>query len=920
MSFVRSRRRGRVPHELDSNSEDETEVVTSDQDISSDHYDDSDDDDDDEYDDDDDETSEDENESTDNEEDGSEYEREGEPDTMVTAAVATAAAVAPSSSLEKESLPGPTPAKTTTSAVPNDERKEGGGGEKSELTEREKQILQQHENRRRQAATKNLTSAPDVGPSFEPYAGQFWDHDNRYRQQTALPKGTAEDSQDQHGLLPSDAPLVTATAGAGTPSGTGSTAAAAADAAADAGAGAGGSAPASKTRMAATQGSHQLLSMPPPRRRRQNNFRRVPEELLNNRWTHDGFEELMRLEEREEREGHVHKAPLPPVRQGRGHNRPPPARKHAQSRRANTKRIDGASKEWQMLDNKEGAWPALPTNVDSNEGDKSVGAGIRAVDGDADNKDQAVKEQSDVAGNDSLSSSSRQQQLYDADETLDWSETGRWSASKTDDSLAASLKIDKPSAQKNDAGARETSGWSSATAPVVENGGDHERKEEAGWGKPVEGNKDSAGWGDDNKTSSAPSVGTSGPGPAGDKDGWSIETNQQHAEDDWKTAAQANWGQPGDEQASAARNTLARDRTTRRDGGGQENPGRFRTQQQKQGARGERTFSKRRKEAPQGEHAYRTSKEEGQDDDWKKAATWATDTEVWRSGTGAATTKGEWSVESKELLAPVKQQQQQNKRTTTRGYLSQKKPSSLAAPARSKPEAPAATTVDAPTGIKPTEKEDAEPKPPAQSSFSYSFDAEPWKPSTAPRDDARGHERFIEEQEEQESDVEIILEADAPGSGGQSDGGSFYYPPQQQMSYMAMSGAAPPFAMPMQALPIQVSSEASLRSNHSGAEQENQYLPSSYEANGMVYYSMDPSAVYPYYYYAPMPVMVPAGHMQPNTSEDPDEGWGPVPDGSINEADSDWQTDKRNRNNQRPNQSQAYGGPFYYYPSSQYYT
>ncbi|KAI8095342.1 hypothetical protein BDF21DRAFT_457627 [Thamnidium elegans] len=67
-------------------------------------------------------------------------------------------------------------------------------------------------------------------------------------------------------------------------------------------------------------------------------------------------------------------------------------------------------------------------------------------------------------------------------------------------------------------------------------------------------------------------------------------------------------------------------------------------------------------------------------------------------------------------------------------------------------------------------------------------------------------------------------------------------------------------------------------------------LPPGYEANGMVYYGMDPSAMYtsappqPYYYYAPMPAttgpMYSSHRSSPNHPEEQDEedGWGPLPD------------------------------------------
>lgn len=98
-------------------------------------------------------------------------------------------------------------------------------------------------------------------------------------------------------------------------------------------------------------------------------------------------------------------------------------------------------------------------------------------------------------------------------------------------------------------------------------------------------------------------------------------------------------------------------------------------------------------------------------------------------------------------------------------------------------------------------------------------------------------------------------------------------------------------------------------------------LPPGYEANGMVYYGMDPSSMYgapqPFYYYGPPvpgngPPMFPPQHrLSPNdlqNDDDPvEDGWGPPPD--VDGSEEQW------NNNRKPSPS-ATGN---YHNSSAYY-
>ncbi|KAF7724204.1 hypothetical protein EC973_001223 [Apophysomyces ossiformis] len=103
-----------------------------------------------------------------------------------------------------------------------------------------------------------------------------------------------------------------------------------------------------------------------------------------------------------------------------------------------------------------------------------------------------------------------------------------------------------------------------------------------------------------------------------------------------------------------------------------------------------------------------------------------------------------------------------------------------------------------------------------------------------------------------------------------------------------------------------------------------------YEANGMVYYGMNPSAIYPYYYYSAMPMqgspglMMQQGAMNPynnymEESEEPADGWGSEPDETVN--DSGWKVEgspsaRHGTSKKSSSKGMNYNAPHYYSSSS----
>ncbi|KAI8986505.1 hypothetical protein BDB01DRAFT_785853 [Pilobolus umbonatus] len=100
---------------------------------------------------------------------------------------------------------------------------------------------------------------------------------------------------------------------------------------------------------------------------------------------------------------------------------------------------------------------------------------------------------------------------------------------------------------------------------------------------------------------------------------------------------------------------------------------------------------------------------------------------------------------------------------------------------------------------------------------------------------------------------------------------------------------------------IDYSGNTSPSHNYYAPNMNNYQNSPGYEANGMVYYGIDPSAMYPpqpyYYYPPPMPVMGGPSMMpyEPTEGNDYAEGWGSPPD--ITETEVEWRQDSVNNMN-----------------------
>ncbi|KAI8051908.1 uncharacterized protein B0P05DRAFT_600452 [Gilbertella persicaria] len=101
-------------------------------------------------------------------------------------------------------------------------------------------------------------------------------------------------------------------------------------------------------------------------------------------------------------------------------------------------------------------------------------------------------------------------------------------------------------------------------------------------------------------------------------------------------------------------------------------------------------------------------------------------------------------------------------------------------------------------------------------------------------------------------------------------------------------------------------------------------LPPGFEANGMVYYGVDPNLYppqQPFYYYVPMNGNVGSSSLvydkstspnEPQAGEDEDEGWGPSPD--IHEGEEQWNShNDRGHKHQPPSNAVNYNNSLYYY-------
>lgn len=765
------------------------------------------------------------------------------------------------------------------------------------LNEREKQIIERREYKRRLAED----------PSFVPFVGEFWSHDDRYRNDGLKPTSDDKDTS----------PSTTTT----------------------------------------TTTTPRFVSSKPPtapqQKRRYPNrgvHRRVPEEVLNQRWGHDGYEELMRMEELEEREGRKFSTLDEYYRSKRhGGNK-----QQYRNRRvkADIPKDAGASQQWQqtesIVESFDQQWPTLETT---------------------DKKDDAGKK--------------KEEQQWDTASTTKKDEGLDTAATKEEDGWG-SIAATKKDEGWGDIQQPQTTGWDTTDAaeewkqqPDTKR---HNNKDQQSRSKQPMSRAN-------HDTKKRPSASRKS----------AVSNEKEEEEVEWKSLASWDTGKADNDvnwkSDTSPDNKIKSTKTNGDDSWNASLPWEESTAQTTDDGWGN------------------VDNQVTNDDDWKKSADWAQSTGGWSSSPATATTNGwddvsssnktggwgsttsgSWrATEDKKQEQPASREQRRG-----RGYLSQKKP--LGSTTKSKPMSKHAKpfSPSQPINTTPTLPTTTSSKPASASdntSSLYAFATEPWQSSGSPRDDARGHERFIEDQEDQESDVEIILEADTSPSasrsevdtatppqqrdlegnwrrrdqqqepvgdkngGGKDDtmtaqaqaqaqamqqGIPYFYPPAMG-GYMHMppypipmpmtsapgGAAVPPSAMlPVVTTTAPAASATTMTSTppngtNTESPDSGSYVPSSYEANGMVYYSVNPSAMYPYFYYpAPMPMHMMAASAPPHPPPPPpptgtesphqqgtdnsvEDGWGPEPDQHA--QDSGWEADK--------NAQGTFNAPFHYYPS-----
>ncbi|KAI7876856.1 hypothetical protein K492DRAFT_210110 [Lichtheimia hyalospora FSU 10163] len=864
MSHVKSRRKARVPHDHESDSDegndaksDTHSVLSSDNDY------------------DDDDSSEDHDsdssESDSGDETSSSDEQESDDDNN-NAKDDTAA------TLEEEKPNGISSTHADTQQEPSTSNEATPRPKTDNLNEREKQIIERREYRRRLAED----------PSFVPFVGEFWSHDDRYRSDALKPA----DDKDH---------------------------------------------PSSSSSSAAAPKFASSPSTAPPQqqRRRYPNrgvHRRVPEERLNQRWGHDGYEELMRMEELEEREGRKFSTLNEYYRSKRngGH-------KQQQSRNRRTKADipegAGASGQWQQVDTVvesfDQQWPTLGTT---------------------DKEDTTNKEGESTTN--------------EGKENDQWGTITTTTTEKEDDQWGTTTTTTKNDEGWGDIEQPKVTGWNTDTMDAQVERKQHndtkprnDKRQQSKSKQPM-----SRAINDTKKRSSAPKK--------------AAANNGKEEEIEWKSLASWDTGKSKNDvswQTSDSQDKIKSPKVNGDDSWNASVPW----------EEGNRAKTTQTSDSGWGD----VNNQVADDNDWKQGADWEQSTAGWSTSTApvngwgdsnktegwGSSTSGSWRATKDKEKQPSSREQRRG-----RGYLSQKKPfeSTTKSKPMSKhakpfsPSQPIHTTPTVPT----TTTSEPTSVPDNASPSLYAFATEPWQTSGSPRDDAHGHERFIEDQEDQESDVEIILEADTSASasrsevdtatppkqrdlegnwrrrdqqervgdeGGKDDmiaaqtaamqqGVPYFYPPAMG-GYMHM----PPYPIPMPMtsapggatapppsamMPIVTtavpnattipSTSPQNGSNNTESPDNGSYVPSSYEANGMVYYSVNPSAMYPYYYYPPpmaMPMMAAAPPRGTEQGTDPsvEDGWGPEPDQHA--QDSGWEADK--------NAQATFNPPFHYYPS-----
>ncbi|KAI8144607.1 hypothetical protein BJV82DRAFT_578041 [Fennellomyces sp. T-0311] len=695
-----------------------------------------------------------------------------------------------------------------TESVQNDtpavqKNKEPVKAETSEaLSDREKQILERREYRRKLAED----------PSFVPYVGQFWSHDDRYRDDALRP---ARDQQ-----------------------------------------------PESSTK---------------PERRQQpqqnKNYRRVPDGLINQKWSHDGYEWLLRMDEED--------------KQRRNNPRRPPRYQQQQQRRRRPSK-DGANSNWQSFDpsQEQSSWPKLKdTSKDKVVSDISNDDWAKkATWNEQPNTNDTTNINGNGWGDHKVEPESKSEGGWGSVDAVEadtvWGTAPTDVAKKSTTSWGSSTPAGTPK-DEGSAKAEKEPDSSATTATVKEDWRSipvaDTSKASEGWGDaPVaDTSKDSEGWGaapatntskTDEGWGAAPAADTFktdegwGGGPVADtskaSEGWgdAPATNISKTDEGWGAAPAADTSKT-DEGWGAAPST----NTSTKDGWGSI-------------------------DAPKVDAGWGSTDENAT----KNANNW--ETNVVSDGNERKKTAS-WTNTKTEAAKkdPPKDEQASagwsswnanRSQRRGRGYLSQKKPIEAKAP---------------------------EPAV-------YGFDtlqSAPWE--TSGETDAWSHKKFIEQddKEDQESDVEIILEAEPDWNKSKvveeqqperrmdenwrrRDDVPMQPQPQQQYFYPQPMGNYAPMTPHAYGIPLQPMPSSTAEGN-----EEQQYaMPPAFEANGMVYYGVDPSAMYNYYYYQQMPVMV------PQQGGEESDGWGHNPQYAEEPTD--------------PSQPPPAGYQYYYPPS--YYT
>ncbi|KAI7851076.1 hypothetical protein BDC45DRAFT_232464 [Circinella umbellata] len=843
------------------------------------------------------------------------------------------------------------------------------------LTNREKQILERREYRRKLAED----------PSFVPYVGMFWSHDDRYRDDALRPaldsgppskkaqSGTA-DISERSTLMHRNSNRPTTTI---------------------------------RTPGTTDKNSHQQEHQRHPSNTTKfsKKYRRIPDEIINSKWSHDGYDWLLRMDEMDQQ------------RKQDGSRQFRPSNRHYKQRREQRPSVsnqeDGANSNWQSFNIKNtethGKLDKQEKKKDINEKNESLG-------------DEKTKDNNNSSSNngwdDTSLSSPKQADIISTDND-DWANTEAnknwksfslpttdvWEAShgstsalppSKDDNKnkkndkAASTKKEKPKEKEKGIAAN---GWNdpSASDTITD---DQLQSAAAGW-KSIHDTVKKDGWETETKAASCSEE---------KETEWSSNITIDNADNIKKEDVREEWG-------SIDTSNVEKEWSETAVGGWESDKTNNNVALDKNDGKNNASWGISSNEV---------------DDTAKKHYNNLKKDELASAAWGAWDKTNSFNNKHFDQFQQPQQQQRRG-----RGYLSQKRPpAGAAAPAQQQEQIPPQPQQPQQKSLTSTHQESksipkketqtvkkqeqptssttssSQPKPTPIYDFN-SIQNAPWDNTTSIRDEVWSHNKFIEDKEDQESDVEIILEADDSLSTGwdgnddiikattttittnivvppkiqeeseksrqqtsdnikqsrmddnwrrredpepiftttedtntYSNNNNFrqqpplppnsYYYPQPMSNYMPIAAALPQaYGTPLQSAAMQPPQPqpVSAHDNNINNGQQQQFMPSAYEANGMVYYGMEPN-MYQYYYYPPQPVPMPV--QQDGTiavDDDGDhEGWGATPpyeeDWEHNNTNFKQEHSNHHGRRQRKQQQQQQQQAFYYYPtdSSQYYT